>query len=226
MEEDIWNIISWAGPRKTELKEAYGSEDGYYSSDIDAWYKSGEWRNEEEMVRFYERLKTVANQLGITEPSRDMLVEWNVAESLNKDYYTARTQSLGSDIMDVMQVYWDASSSERRKIRKVEPRIDDYYTFQDMYTMQNPIWAKYYNPTGFDKLPVSIQQRPASQSQLVIRMDVPDGFEEAAGEQLTQSVQQLMSSGTPLSSNARVFLANLAKRHTDWQPFITNVLSK
>lgn len=148
--QKVWDILAMAGPNKKALQDEFERLGGYWS-DVSTWYNVGgdpaAWADPEKFQAFYDKLKQAATNLGLSEPSDQLVQEWATAQDLDAELKRTIVEQLGADINQVMVEYWNADSATRRAMRKKDPRIDQYYNIRDYWASANPIWAKYYVET-------------------------------------------------------------------------------
>lgn len=151
---DLLNKIGYIGSNQYDaVIEAYKDLGGNVRL-LDVFLTSGgnpeAFKNPNDLYNLYSWLQDAVEIAGIKEPTIEEIKERIHAKSLDDNFKSKVKAELGSDIFEIMNAYFQLSTSERKRWRIENPdawlRIQKYYEMRDEYAKQYPVWAKYFHP--------------------------------------------------------------------------------
>lgn len=149
MADQVWDVISMAGPNKAALREALGDQERW----LDFWYMAdgtpAAFGDLEEFYRFHDAVMQAQQNLGLTEPDAATLREYAQAEGLHNRYRAFRDQTFPG-VLDAQNEYYNQSSRNRRGYLREHPELKAYWDWRDAWTTDFPVWTKYFRPDAYD----------------------------------------------------------------------------
>ena len=102
---------------------------------------------------FYWAVSNAAMDLGLTEPSRQELEEWAIAEELNDRFHKYREDSFGPNWSGLNALYFDMTYKEQVEWRKENSELYDRlkagWLMKDAFGKDHPAWQKFYDADAY-----------------------------------------------------------------------------
>jgi hypothetical protein len=158
MEQETWKYLAimGIGTRQDDFRDTFSRLGGDLNT-FKVWYEIPDRTQWDGLEKFHDLLAKTTEYLGYTKLPEDVQAEFAKAEDINKNIYeNDETLLFGSELVSTHNYYYQSlrTASKQKAWAKANPDLYkkyflEYWNFRDAFTAKYPLWAKYYNASGY-----------------------------------------------------------------------------